>query len=170
MWFPGTGKRVTLGVEVGSVRIAAPGQDYYRYQEWKLGTFPRGFRLARISGSDFANGFVCTVGSRPPLVFLSFFSLSLSSFFSHYSCLSLSLSSFSTQSPSPNSQHTDATWHRHASLCLYVLRVALYSDSRHSTRGYYIVKPFNYLGKLLPGIFAPACLNECTWLQAGVWV
>jgi len=48
-WFPGTGKRVTLRVEVGSVRIAAPGQDYYRDQEWKLETLPRGFRLSRIS-------------------------------------------------------------------------------------------------------------------------
>ena len=39
------------------------------------------------------------------------------------------------------------------------------SDSR-STRGYYIVKPFNYLGKLLSRNIRPV-LNECTIVCRG---
>lgn len=105
----------------------------------------------------FADNFVWTAGS--PASQIIFPSLSL------FPSLLLS-----TQSPSLNTDGGAAPARLYTFLCLYVLRVALCSDSRHSTRGYYIVKPFNYLGKLLPGIFAPACLNECTWLQAGVGV
>lgn len=133
-----------------------------------------------------------TVG--PPLVLLPSFSLSFSFSFTHSFTHSVThsltyilpshplsllipfrfrLPSTATQSPF---LHTDAprcAQYRHAytrsSVCMFC--GWLCSDSRRSTRGYYIVKPFNYLGKLLPGIFAPACLNECTWLQsARVWV
>lgn len=41
--------------------------------------------------------------------------------------------------------------HTRTSVCMFC--GWLCSDSRRSTRGYYIVKPFNYLGKLLPGIY-----------------
>lgn len=130
-----------------------------------------------------------TVG--PPLVLLPSFSLflvhSLIRSLSHSLSLTyilpltLFLSSYLSVSVSLpprlnlrfSTQTCRAAQYRHAytrsSVCMFC--GWLCSDSRRSTRGYYIVKPFNYLGKLLPGIFAPACLNECTWLQsARVWV
>jgi len=118
--------------------------------------FPGGFRLARISGNiSQTASWIVRLPCRPLPPSLSL-SLSLS--------LRLSLSSSPTQSPFP---HTDAARHVRARFSVCMFCGWLCSDSRRSTRGYYIVKPFNYLGKLLPGIFAPACLNECTWLQAG---
>lgn len=77
-------------MEVGSETIATPGQDYYRYQEWKLGTFPRGFRLARISANVSQTASWTVVGPPlPPLI------------------LSLCFSRATTQSPFLN---TNAAW------------------------------------------------------------
>lgn len=64
------------------MRIAAPGQDYYRYQEWKLETLPRGFRLSRISDNVSQTALSVFVSFFPSFSSLSFLSLnSFSSFF-----------------------------------------------------------------------------------------
>lgn len=74
-----------------------------------------------------------------------------------------------------SSLHTDAAWrsHRHAytrsSVCMFC--GWLCSDSRRSTRGYYIVKPFNYLGKLLPrNIYSPQPALTSVHGYRRVWV
>lgn len=104
-----------------------------------------------------------TVG-RPPLVFLLSLVLSLPLFLSPFLLDSISVSPRArahTHTPTcAQTRVADAAGTlSYTFLCLYVLWGGLCSDrstldARRSTRGYYIVKPFNYLGKLLPGIFA----------------
>lgn len=149
-WFPGTGKWVTLRVEVGSVRIVGSESGLLSLS----GVETRNVSYGLPTSSNHRRWFHRNTASWSVKSFSVFH---LSSFLSLPLSLALSiLVSLSLSLPISISSHRrGVARHRHAythsSVCMFC--GWLCSDSRRSTRGYYIVKPFNYLGKLLPGIY-----------------